>query len=382
MTLNPSDSGKYKAFRNIAEAHLEVANICNLSCSYCYATGSRLNGPSLMPLSVAYRFIEQILNSTSSKTVHLVFHGGEPLLQTSNWLRNVLAYSYRLAKTTGKAIRFEMQSNLTLLDDEKLDIIKEYGVMIGTSLDGPFNVNDSVRGSGKLVLENIRKLKELNCFGGIICVLGRHNYDKSFEIMKFFEMEGIQNVDWLIGYSVGKGASLPSLSSDELFQGFKGIYQYLENSGGNAVVERNVAGKISRFLKPPTQTDFKEILVCNHPLCGAGITINLCDSNGDIFPCGCAVCNSNSILGNINEFDDDSYIHAVTEFQNNHRIGQEKCHQCSALVICRSGCAAFGPMDPSTADSECNAMKLLFDFLGKQPENLLREIDSSLRRNR
>jgi len=71
-----------------------------------------------------------------------------------------------------------MQSNLTILDDEKLDLIRKYQIVTGTSLDGPPFISDIARGKSDLVLNNILNLKEAGCFGGVICTINEYNYDE------------------------------------------------------------------------------------------------------------------------------------------------------------------------------------------------------------
>ncbi len=371
----------HTSLRNIVEAHLEVSSDCNLRCIYCFAAGE-YRDRKLMPLDVAFKFVETILYSTSSKEIRFVIHGGEPLLQSANWIRNVLAYAYRLGRLLEKTVSFEMQSNLTLLNEDTLKVIKDYKVGVGTSLDGNPLINELSRENADAVISGINLLKSINCFGGLICVVGQNNCNNIYEVLSYFESIGIVSCSLLLRYSVGRGSSLKQLSADEILSAYMGSFDYLSTTKGNAVVDRNVAGKLMRFLRPPTKEDFQDILICDHPICGAGLTTCLCDTDGNLYPCGCSVCNPNNASGNIDDLFDDTYISKISDFHYQHSLTQEKCVGCEVLSICRCGCAAFSSMDRPTAESECEAIKMFYKILKQQPRDHIELILSNIEINR
>jgi uncharacterized protein len=74
----------------------------------------------------------------------VVFHGGEPLLAGKDHLELLLhTLSDRLADAVD--VRFELQTNGTLITDEWLDLLAHFGVLVGVSLDGPPAANDRHR---------------------------------------------------------------------------------------------------------------------------------------------------------------------------------------------------------------------------------------------
>lgn len=371
---------KYLALRNIAEMHLEVSNGCNLECIYCFAHQKKLSTNSLMPLKIACKYIDIIFENTCSEDIDIVFHGGEPLLQSTIWFHNVIEYAIRLSKIYNKKLRFMMQSNCTLLDDEKLDLIKEYHIIVGSSLDGPLQINNLSRKQGDLVIKNIQKLKTAECFGGVICVINRHNYNKMKEVMEFFEDEGISATSAIVGYSVGRGESLQPLSSDMIFLAYKGIFDYLEETGGNRTVEGNMAARLSRYVSPPRLQDFKEILICSHPFCGGGITTIMCTTEGDLYPCGCSICNPQTLLENLNSFSSERFIYLVKKFHEKENKYFEECTNCDAARICRFGCPTFSSIDVETTNSECQANKQFYSFLNQKENSTIKEIIKNLRR--
>src|SRR5690606_23074602 len=78
------------------------------------------------------------------RNVHVVLHGGEPLLAGPAHLQAVLrTLVAHLADVT--EVHFELQSNGILLTDQWLDLLEEFGVRTGISLDGPQWANDQHR---------------------------------------------------------------------------------------------------------------------------------------------------------------------------------------------------------------------------------------------
>ena len=369
---------KLSALRNAREIHLEASRGCNLDCIYCYGRKSE-NAKNLhMPLKVACKYISIILRNTCSIDIEVVFHGGEPLLQSSSWYYNVIEFGSRVAKESGKQLLFRMQSNCTLLDDDKLDLIREFRIMVGSSLDGPPAVNDLSRRQGALVIENIQKLRKIGCSGGVICVINKHNYDKMKETMGFFHRERLQSVSLITGHCVGQGRSLGPLNPEMLFSAYRDVYTYFEDTMGKGTIETNIAGKLSRFVHPPSREDFRDLLICSHPFCGAGITTIFCDIEGNLWPCGCSVANHVTKLANIDLISDDEYIARAERFHEKPKRYFEECGPCEAAKICGFGCPAFDSIDKDTMLSECEANKMFYCFLKEKERPLVAEIAKQL----
>lgn len=335
-----------------------------------------------MPLETAQKFIDLVLESTCAKDVGLFFYGGEALLQSEAWFYDVIEYANKHVAKDGQKLHFYMQSNLTLLDDEKLDLMKKYQIVTGTSLDGPPHLSDITRGKSDAVLANIPRLEAAGCFGGVICTINKHNYDKTGQILKFFEAKGIFWVAFNIMYRIGKGRNLASLSADEVFSAYKQIYDYLENTKGKKVIEGNMAERLVKYVFPHGLKEYKEMLMCNHPFCGGGITLAICDAKGDLYPCGCSNMTTQFRLGNVDDIDEETYISAVRKFHTKDKRYHEECCQCDSVRICNFSCTGFRTIDGLTAESECKATKMLYAYLRKKEERVISEIVQNMRSGR
>ena len=120
--------------------------------------------------------------------VSVVLHGGEPLLLGAARLREVLA---QLRETIGSVVDLElsMQTNGVRLTAEICDLLAEYGVRVGVSLDGDAGANDRHRvfadgsSSHDLVLralELLRRPEYGQIYGGILCTIDVTNDPSRF----------------------------------------------------------------------------------------------------------------------------------------------------------------------------------------------------------
>ena len=373
---------RLQIFRNIKDMHFQITNDCNLACIYCSAYKEQAN-IQYMPLEIAHKYINLIFENSCAPDIGLLFYGGESLLQKTSWFHSVLKYANEKAEKYAKNLHFLMQSNVAIpINDKKLDLLKKYHIVTGTSLDGPSYIHNMTRGKYDLVMKNIHKLKEIGCFGGVICTVNEYNYDKIHEILEFFEENEIFWVALNIVYSIGRGCNLVPLSKDQIFLIYKNIYDYIEKTKGKKVIEGNMAERIIKYIYPPSFTDFKEILMCNYPFCGGGITIIICDMQGDLFPCGCSNMTTDYCIGNTNKIINEQYMDRIRQFHGKNEKYYNECHFCDATRICNFSCTGFKAIDNLTAESECGATKMLFSYLKKKDDDILDEIVQNLKTGR
>lgn len=132
------------------ELTLFVEHQCNLRCTYCY-TGEKFNRP--MDADTMRRAVDLALRQPLAH-LDVSFFGGEPLLRRE-LVRQTVAYAEQsVAAMQGRqpTLRFLMNTNATLLDDDAADMMappRAWTVFV--SLDGPRQVHDKhrVHASGK-----------------------------------------------------------------------------------------------------------------------------------------------------------------------------------------------------------------------------------------
>ena len=150
---------------------VKVASRCNLNCSYCYmynlADQTYRGQPAVMNRTVTSTMARRIASHATRHRlpwVHIILHGGEPLLMGRRHLAQWVAQVRETLK--GHTVPyFSMQSNGTLIDADWIDLLADLSVTIGISVDGPKRFHDEYRvdhygdGSFDNVVESIRALQ-------------------------------------------------------------------------------------------------------------------------------------------------------------------------------------------------------------------------------
>lgn len=146
--------------------NVNLTNLCNLSCTYCFAEGGdygRIKS-AMGPESVEdiFRFIER--HVTPSRSVRFEFFGGEPLANFKT-IREICERSLRVAERTGTRFVYRISSNLTLMPEGVLDLFARHRFIVSVSIDGGRTVQDANRptksgaGSFDRIIANVQRVR-------------------------------------------------------------------------------------------------------------------------------------------------------------------------------------------------------------------------------
>lgn len=129
----------------ITALSLNLAQACNLSCSYCYADEGRFRGAARqMSEAVALAAIDRLLATAAGGRVTVGFIGGEPFLNRAT-LHACVAHARARAAQVGATVGFSVTTNGTLLTDEDLGLLRDNGFVVTVSLDGDAATHDRHR---------------------------------------------------------------------------------------------------------------------------------------------------------------------------------------------------------------------------------------------
>ncbi len=125
--------------------HMLVVTLrCNETCVYCHASRADMDAVHTdMTIEIAEKSVDLAL-STTSPWVTIEFQGGEPLVNFPV-VQHAIQYAQRKNEGIGKTLEFTMVSNLSLMDDAKLEWLVANKVQICTSVDGPEHLHDKQR---------------------------------------------------------------------------------------------------------------------------------------------------------------------------------------------------------------------------------------------
>ena len=133
MSLAYAEKNKFLAYG--PSLHIIVTTLrCNHKCQYCHAAAAPMTAKNMdMTEKTAKKVVDTIFY-TSNTNLTIEFQGWESLV---NWdvIKYIVEYAEIKAIHLQKKITFALVTNLTLMDDEKLNYLIEHNVHISTSLD-------------------------------------------------------------------------------------------------------------------------------------------------------------------------------------------------------------------------------------------------------
>jgi uncharacterized protein len=174
----------------VSQYVLKVHSRCDLACDHCYVYEHADQSWRAKPRAVSPRTAELAARRIAEHAVahglpqvHVVLHGGEPLLLTREAMRGVLAtLATRITPVTQLHIR--IHTNGVRLDEQWCALFDEYAVMVGVSLDGDLAANDRHRrfADGRSshaqvlrALELLRRPEFRHLYAGILCTIDLGN---------------------------------------------------------------------------------------------------------------------------------------------------------------------------------------------------------------
>ncbi|MFJ5261995.1 FxsB family cyclophane-forming radical SAM/SPASM peptide maturase [Streptomyces sp. NPDC088387] len=177
-----------RAFRQFV---LKVHSRCDLACDHCYvyrhADQSWRRRPQVMADDVITATVSRIAEHARAhpelRRVHVILHGGEPLLAGSERLARIAA-ALRTALDGVCALHLRMQTNGLLLDEEFCRMLVREGIAVGISLDGDRASHDRHRvrangtGSYDAVVRAVRLIgspPHRAAFAGLLCTVDAAN---------------------------------------------------------------------------------------------------------------------------------------------------------------------------------------------------------------
>lgn len=336
---NVSEVLSNEPLRNIS---LNVAQVCNLSCVYCYGIDGEYGLKGKMTLSVAKRSIDFLIKESQNlKNISITFFGGEPLLNFP-LIKESVIYSREEASKVEKKISYSITTNGTLFNNKINDFLNNNNFSVIVSFDGDKETQDKNRptrggkGSYDNTLPKIQNfLASRNGNATSRATVTKHTSNLrnlKFKLKELGFKRANATVATVSDYANKKrGVSSINLEDEQM----KSIYESEDleaNEIYEAIKERKSlsefgSSKILMYLK---QLKSKEKSF--HP-CGVGRTMVGIAINGDVYPCHRFVGEDKFKLGNVKNFDSNSRTEYSKSFTKHHPV----CSKCWAKYQCGGG---------------------------------------------
>lgn len=334
---------------------------CNLACRYCYSVKS--SKVLIMNKEVLEVAIRKILGFYKQAT--FVWHGGESTLAEIGFFKEAIRFQDTYKKEGQKIIN-EIQTNGTLVDEKWAKFFKECSFFVGVSIDGPQEINDSVRihqnskGAYEDILRGINVLKNYGVNVAGICVLAKHNIDCVDEIIDFYEKHDMPlNINPFISSGKGSMFSAQLLISPEEYSGamIRIFDRWFENP----------SIKIYDFYKIIKSFFTGSNNICCYSGKCSSEYISVCP-NGDVYPCGRWAGEKTFLMGNIERdlLEDIISSGPAIKILNRGKLLDE-CQNCQWFEVCNGGCPhtafLYNKGDIHHQDFYCQGRKNLFTHI-------------------
>ncbi len=328
---------------------------CPSKCSYCWS--SEVGSPRMTIETVGE--IVEWLRDFRDDPVTFTFHGGEPLLAGADYYRAALPMLKRELEHLSP--NFALQTNLWLLTPELAEVLAEHEIPIGSSLDGPQELNDLQRSEGyyEKTMAGYELAKKHGLQVQFICTFTSYTVQFKEEIFNFF----LEN-----GLVLKLHPALPSLRSNEPDRwalppeeyGELLVYlldKYLENMDRIEVRNINDYARCV-FTGRGTVCTFVD---CMENTFAVG-------PDGSIYPCYRFVGMPEYVMGNVRDRPNQADLAASpagVRMRQFKEYVDVNCKGCKHLRYCRGGCPynAIAPTDGVImgVDPHCIAYKRIFD---------------------
>ena len=335
---------------------------CPASCSYCFGPHEGRPIMSRETVEAIVRW-QNSLDRLLEEGLDITFHGGEPLVAGVEFYRQ--AFPVLRNELGARRVKLSIQSNLWLLTDELCEIFREYGVSLGTSLDGPEEINDAQRGQGyfRRTMAGIERARKHGLNLGCICTFTRQSAPQAREIFDFFVREGL---------SFTVHAAHPSLRYPHAND-----FALDTEAHGQLLVEMldRYVLNLDRLRISTLDSLCRSVSAGRGGICTFGDCLGgylAVGPRGDIYPCQRFAGMAEYEMGNVHNCPSFESLQASTvwrAFKGRQDRIEAECGDCQHLGYCRGGCpyntlaANGGSFDSTLRDPDCPAYRRIFSHI-------------------
>jgi uncharacterized protein len=328
---------------------------CPSKCAYCWS--SEVGSP-VMSLETVEDIVAW-LKDFRNDPVTFTFHGGEPLLAGAKFYQQALPLLANELQDIEP--NFALQTNLWKLTPDLADILAKYKIPIGSSLDGPQELNDLQRSEGyyERTMRGYELAKNHGLQVQFICTFTSHSVQFKEDIFKFFMDNHL---------TLKLHPALPSLRSHEPDRWALSPERY-----GDLLVFL-----LDKYLENMDQIEVRNINDYTRcVLTGRGTVCTFVDCmentfavgpDGLIYPCYRFVGMPEYVMGHVRDRpSQEELIRSVAgaRMRRFKEYVDRECKGCKHIRYCRGGCPynAIAPSDGEImgVDPHCLAYKRIFE---------------------
>ncbi len=318
---------------------LHVAHVCNLNCSYCFASQGKYHGErAVMSFEVGKRAIDFLIeNSGTHRNLDIDFFGGEPLM---NWdvVKRLVAYGREQEKLHGKNIRFTLTTNGVLLNDEVTEFCNKEMHNVVLSLDGRPEVHDRFRkdyaghGSYDKIIDNFRRFVAARGDKSYYMRGTYTHYNTDF-LNDILHMADLGFTELSMEPVVCPPGDPCALTEEDL----PVLYRQYEELA-KEMIRREQAGRGFTFYHYMLDLEGGPCIYKRVSGCGSGTEYMAVTPWGELYPCHQFVGDEKYAMGDIWKGVTNTALR--DKFAACNAYSRPDCENCWAKLYCAGGCAA------------------------------------------
>ena len=318
---------------------LHVAHICNLNCSYCFASQGKYNGDrALMSFEVGKRALDFLIEHSGTRVnLEVDFFGGEPLM---NWdvVKRLVAYARTQEAPHNKKFRFTLTTNGMLIDDDVIEFANKEMHNVVLSLDGRKEIHDRLRvdyagqGSYDRIVPKFQKLVESRGGKGYY-MRGTFTHANPDFTRDVFHMADLGFTELSMEPVVCAPDDPAALTEEDLPIVLE-QYEILAKE----MLKREEEGRGFTFYHYMLDLTHGPCIYKRISGCGSGTEYMAVTPWGDLYPCHQFVGEEAYKLGDI--WNGVTNTAVRDEFKLCNAYARPECADCWAKLYCSGGCAA------------------------------------------
>jgi len=320
----------YKTLDAPLSCHIEIETSCNQSCFHCYNFWRKEDG-FLMP-KMSFEIAERISEEMGKNQIfHGIINGGETLL-------NFEVLLFLIKNLKRKGMSFSLNSNLSLLDEEKAKLLRMAGLKtILTSLlsfdEKTHNFLANSKDSFQKVISGITLAKKFGFRVGINMVVSKFNVDHIRQTGLLAKELGASFFS-ATRVALPQGSDCLAFFKEKLFLAREDVKKisseliFLKNE--NLEVDSLISFPLCFF------EDFRTWEVLGKRSCSAGKTSMVISADGNVRACP----HDNKSYGSILEEDLTSLWARMEEWRDGSLL-PKTCLSCDCFSKCGGGCRFF-----------------------------------------
>lgn len=321
----------------ISTISINVTQICNMSCVYCYGKDGEYGTAGVMDLVTAKKSVDYLIReSKNKKQIRISFFGGEPLLNFK-LIKETVEYSKQEALKFNKIVRFSITTNGSLLSDTIIKYLNDEKFSCVISFDGNKEIQNKNRpfkngkGSYNSTSNKIKKFlasRNGNAFG-------RATLTNNSNTLK-----DIKNVLYDIGF---RRAGATRVTLDEKLKEMRDVDTVSLNQFNDYLKEyteeanyflQKIKQREADFIKVKNEKFFRYVIQIlkkykSFYSCGAGRGYVGISKSGEIFACHRFVGEEKFKIGDVWSLENDK-----TKYEKMNPDGHIVCSKCWVRYFC------------------------------------------------